>query len=73
MKTHWQVRCRKCGLTFDAGDIGVIRIGGAGKSYIFRHCAQCRRLRWMLIEPKPFDQPIHAGPRCALEMLPAPL
>jgi hypothetical protein len=62
----WQVRCRKCGLTFDAGDLGIVRMGAVGKSYILRFCGQCRWPRWLVIEPKSPDLTSHAGPRCDL-------
>ena len=60
----WQVRCRKCGLTFDAGDLGFVRIYAAGNSYRLRICGQCRRWRWLIIERKPPDLAGYAGPRC---------
>src|SRR6185369_18008092 len=60
----WQVRCRKCGLTFDAADLGIVRIGAAGTNYALRWCQQCRRLRWVAVERRPADLPEHAGPRC---------
>ena len=62
----WQVRCRKCGLTFDAADLGIIRIGGLGTSYKLFWCQQCGWLRWFALERKPVDVPDHAGPRCDL-------
>ncbi len=63
----WQVRCRRCGLTFDAGDLGIVRIGGLGTSYKLLWCGQCRWLRWFALERKPADLPDHAGPRCDCE------
>ena len=62
----WQVRCRKCGLTFDADYLGFVFIGKVllGGEYKLRWCQQCRRLRWMSIERKPASVPEEAGPRC---------
>jgi hypothetical protein len=62
----WQVRCPKCGLTFDAGDLGIIRIGAVGKTNMLRICGQCRWLRWLSVEHKPQEIPDHAGLRCDL-------
>jgi hypothetical protein len=60
----WQIRCSKCGLTFDAADLGIVRIGGFGRSYKLLWCGQCRWFRWFALEKKPAGQPDHAGPRC---------
>jgi hypothetical protein len=60
----WQVRCRRCGLTFDAADLGFARIGGIGRSFKLLWCEQCRWPRWFVLERKPADLPERAGPRC---------
>ena len=62
-----QIRCRTCGLTLDAADLGIVRIGGRGRSFKLLWCGQCRRHRRLVLEPKPPDLPAHAGPRCSLE------
>ena len=59
----WQVRWRRCGLTFDAADLGIIRIGAIGRSFKLLWCQQCRWPRWFAWERKPADLPDHAGPR----------
>ena len=60
----WQVRCRRCGLTFDAADLGFIRAGAVGRSFKLLWCQQCRWPRWFVMERKPVELPGHAGPRC---------
>jgi hypothetical protein len=51
----WQVRCPKCGLTFDAADLGFTFIGKKliGKELVLGWCSRCRWLRWLRVEPKP--------------------
>lgn len=53
----WQVRCKLCGRTRDAGEAGLVRIKAAsiGKRTI-GWCSNCRRLRILLIERKPEAQ-----------------
>jgi hypothetical protein len=50
----WQLRCPRCGRTGDASQAGIIRIGAAsvGKRILGR-CSECKRLRWLALEPKP--------------------
>lgn len=64
----WQVRCPKCGLTLDAADLGFVFIWKKliGKERRLGWCQECRRLRWLVIEPIPEGQKEHAGPRCSL-------
>jgi hypothetical protein len=54
----WQIRCKKCGSTRDAADAGMIRIGAAsiGK-HTLGWCGKCRRLRMLIVEPKPQSPP----------------
>jgi hypothetical protein len=59
----WQVRCPRCGLTFDAADLGWVRIWAAGHSYKLLWCSQCHWFRWCTLERKPRDVPDPAGPR----------
>lgn len=49
----WQVRCTKCDRTRDAADVGITRIGAAGKKYTLGWCSNCRWLRFIAIERKP--------------------
>lgn len=62
----WQVRCPKCGLTFDAAELGLIRISisAVGHQHLLRWCQQCRRPRWLSVEHRPRDLPEPAGARC---------
>jgi hypothetical protein len=64
----WQVRCRKCGLTFDAADLGFFFVAKKliGGQRTLRWCQQCRRLRWLSVERRPEGLPDPAGPRCDL-------
>lgn len=49
----WQIRCRKCGLTVEAGrGGGLIRLGGLGRSYTLGRCSACDRLRILVIEKR---------------------
>jgi hypothetical protein len=66
----WQVRCPKCGLVFDAADLGFTFIGKklVGREYRLGWCEQCRWPRWLIVEPKPRDLSEPAGPRCDLAM-----
>lgn len=65
----WQVRCPKCGLTFDAADLGFTFIGKKliGKERRLGWCQQCRWLRWLIVEPKPEGDQKEAGPRCSVK------
>jgi hypothetical protein len=60
----WQVRCLKCGVTFDASDLGIIRVAGFGKSYKLFWCEQCGWFRCFALERKPADLPEYTAPRC---------
>lgn len=62
----WQVRCPKCRLTFDAGDLGFVFVGKklVGKQFKLLWCQQCRWPRWFIIEQKSPVLPGAAGPRC---------
>ncbi len=62
----WQVRCRRCGLTFDASDLGFIRVWAIGRSYKLLWCSRCRWPRWFAMERKPKGLPEHCGPRTTL-------
>jgi hypothetical protein len=66
MAPGWQVRCLTCGLTFDAGDLGIIRLHAVGNTYLLRKCGQCEHMRRLIVERKPADLPACAGPRCDL-------
>ena len=59
----WQLRCGKCGLTFDAADLGFTFIAKItlGERRL-RWCQQCRRWRWLIVEKA--SDPSPAGPRC---------
>ena len=46
----WQVRCKTCGLTVDAGKAGIIRVWAVGKSYKLGWCSRCRRIRCLVVE-----------------------
>jgi len=48
----WQIRCCKCGWTVDAGEAGIIQLGGIGRSYKLRWRPQCRWLRLAALEKK---------------------
>ena len=56
----WRIRCRKCGLTRDAAEAGIIRLGAVGRSYKLGYCNRCRRLRWLVCE----RHPENSCPRC---------
>jgi hypothetical protein len=58
----WQIRCKKCGTTRDAGDVRMIRIGAAsiGKRTL-GWCSKCRRLRMLVVERQPQPTPSVAG------------
>jgi hypothetical protein len=47
----WQIRCKKCGTTRDAGAAGLIRTGAAsiGKRTL-GWCSKCGRLRMLVVE-----------------------
>jgi hypothetical protein len=63
----WQLRCTKCGLTFDAADMGIVRLAGRSwHQYKIRWCGQCRWLRFFAEERKPTDVPDPSGPRSDL-------
>ena len=49
----WRIRCLKCGLTRDAGEAGLIRIGAIGRSYTLGYCSRCKRLRCIVVEKTP--------------------
>ena len=49
----WRIRCRKCGLTRDAGQAGIIRLFAIGRSYKLGFCERCNRLRWLVCERYP--------------------
>jgi len=47
----WQVRCRICGLTLEAGVTGpIVKIAAIGSSYMLGRCSCCRRVRLLVIE-----------------------
>jgi hypothetical protein len=47
----WQVRCRICGLTLEAGMSGpIVRLAAIGSSYMLGRCSCCRRVRLLVIE-----------------------
>jgi hypothetical protein len=48
----WQVRCRRCGTTRDAAEVGVVRVGrSTGKvTGTFGWCGHCRGLRTFVVE-----------------------
>ena len=48
----WQIRCRKCGLTVEAGIGGMVRIWAIGRSYRLGKCSACDRLRWLIVEKR---------------------
>ena len=48
----WQIRCRKCGLTLDASEAMIIRVGAMGKEYTPGKCSACNRLRLLVIEKR---------------------
>lgn len=64
----WQVRCPKCGITFDAADLGFIFIGKKviGRERRLAWCQHCRRIRWLIIERKRENVTEHDGPRSNL-------
>ncbi len=51
----WQVRCRHCGYTRDAAEVGIVRIGYfKGKvSGTFGWCSRCRGLHTFVVERVP--------------------
>ncbi|MCJ7544988.1 MAG: hypothetical protein MUP47_10605 [Phycisphaerae bacterium] len=59
----WQVRCLRCGLTFDAADLGWTRLWARGTSYKALWCSQCHWLSCFALERKGPELPEHAGPR----------
>ena len=50
----WQVRCKKCNAVWDAGEVGIVRIGAASRGKAtYGRCRNCRKRAWMAIEKKP--------------------
>jgi hypothetical protein len=52
----WQVRCRKCGKTRDAAEVGVVRGGSLKSKLTYGWCENCRRVRTFMVERKPEAQ-----------------
>lgn len=59
----WQARCMRCGLTFDAADLGWIRIWAAGRAYRGLWCSQCHWFSCFALERKGAELGEYAGPR----------
>jgi len=50
----WQLRCKKCNAIWDAGEVGIVRIGAASRGKVtYGRCKNCRKWAWMAIERKP--------------------
>ena len=49
----WQIRCCKCGNHKPGKEVGMIRLGAAGKKYTLGYCSVCESMRWVVIERVP--------------------
>lgn len=49
----WQVRCRACGKTKLASELGIIRLGAFGSKPILVECSTCNEMRWAMLERIP--------------------
>ena len=49
----WRVRCRKCGKTKLANELGIVRFGAFGSKPLLAKCGTCKRLRWAILERIP--------------------
>jgi uncharacterized Zn finger protein len=49
----WQLRCPKCGGTWDAAESGVIRIKAASwRKRVLLRCVKCGSLQFLILEKR---------------------